>query len=199
MENLNDNNLENQDNNQPIQNESSNEINLSDEAVTPNTGTFSDQNIVVEANMKYTDEQIKAQNFPMAIACGFGAAIIGALLWAMIVTVTGFQIVYMSIGMGLLVGFAVGYGGKGLGIPFGIIGAVLSLFGCLLGNYLGLIGVNAGTLNMGYMEMLKAIPISEIPGIISETFQAIDLLFYGVAIYMGFTYGMVAGNTTNGN
>lgn len=62
------------------------------------------------------------------------ASLVGACIWAAISVATGYQIGYVAIGVGFLVGMAVKIFGKGIDQVYGYIGAVLSLFGCVLGN-----------------------------------------------------------------
>jgi len=73
-------------------------------------------------------------NIPLAIAAGAFAAIIGASIWAAITVATGFQIGWIAVGVGILVGFAVRIAGKGETLTFAVIGAIFALVGCLLGN-----------------------------------------------------------------
>ena len=128
------------------------------------------------------------QNLQMAILGGLGAAIISAMIWAMVTVSTGYQIGLMSIAVGFIVGYAVRYSGKGIDQHFGIIGAVLALFGCLLGNLLSLIGFIAGAEGLGYMETLGLIDFGLLPEIFIETFEPMDLLFYGIAVYEGYKF-----------
>jgi hypothetical protein len=63
---------------------------------------------------------------------GVGAAIVGAIAWAIVTVSTKHQIGLMAVAVGALVGLAlrIGNGGK----AFGILGAFLALFGCVLGK-----------------------------------------------------------------
>ena len=79
-----------------------------------------------------------ASNLPLGALAGLGAAIAGAAIWAAITAATEYQIGWMAIGVGFLVGFAVRVVGKGSEASFGVVGAVLALLGCLLGNLLTL-------------------------------------------------------------
>jgi hypothetical protein len=123
---------------------------------------------------------------------GAAAALGGAILWAVITVATEFQIGWMAVGVGFLVGFAVRAMGKGSSAVFGVAGAVLALLGCLGGNYLSVVGFIAKAESVGYFQALGAIPLSQIPTLMAETFSAMDLLFYGIAIYEGFKLSMTA-------
>src|SRR5690348_8928868 len=80
-------------------------------------------------------KELQKQQDPVyAIVGGLSAALLSAVLWAVITVATKYQIGYMAVGVGLLVGFAVRLFGAGVDQYFGIIGAFFSLLGCLLGN-----------------------------------------------------------------
>ncbi len=128
------------------------------------------------------------QSLIMAVISGFIASIIAAILWALITYITHFQIGFMAIGVGFLVGYAVKFFGKGVTTPFGIVGALFALFGCLLGNLLAAVIAASMEEGASIASILSIILTS--PGIIlevyKETFSPIDLLFYGIAVYEGF-------------
>lgn len=127
------------------------------------------------------------QSLPLAILAGFGAAVVGALLWAAITLFTEYQIGWMAVGVGFLVGFAVRLG-KGIDKIFGIIGAVFALFGCVLGNFLSLIGFISKQESLGLVSTLGAIDYTKMPNAMASTFSAMDLLFYGIAVYEGYRF-----------
>jgi hypothetical protein len=129
---------------------------------------------------------ISDQNLAMGIIGGLAAAAIGALIWAVITVATGWQIGFMAIGVGCLVGIAVKVMGKGVTPVFGVVGAVLSLIGCLAGNYLAMIGFVANELELGYMEVFKMLPFNDAAEIMKEGFSPIDILFYIIAIFQGY-------------
>src|SRR5947209_14176316 len=78
----------------------------------------------------------EGHNLPVALLAGAAAAAIGATLWALITVFSGMHFGWMAIGIGFLVGYAVRVFGKGSDPSFQILGAVLSLAGCLAGNLL---------------------------------------------------------------
>ena len=77
-------------------------------------------------------------NFALAIGAGLTAAIVGAAVWAIITITIKYQIGWMAIGVGFLVGFAISYAG-GTGVGFRILGALLALLGCVAGNFLSIV------------------------------------------------------------
>ena len=134
-----------------------------------------------------TIETPPRSNLAIAILAGLVASIVGGILWAVITVTTEFQIGYMAIGVGLLVGFAVRLG-NGIGPVFGGLGAILALLGCLLGNVLSIVGFFAKAQHIDVLSAFSQIDMSRIPTIMSAAFNPMDLLFYGIAVYEGYRF-----------
>jgi hypothetical protein len=96
------------------------------------------------------------QSLLAGLAAGAVAALVGAVLWAVITNATGYQIGFMAIGVGFIVGYAVRIVGKGMDQAFGIGGAVLALLGCVVGNVLAILAVIASQENMTCSEVGRA-------------------------------------------
>ena len=127
-------------------------------------------------------------NLALGTLAGIGAAIVGAGIWAAITALTSFQIGWMAIGVGFLVGFAVRLVGKGTEPVFGVVGALLALVGCALGNLLTYAWFIAADQGIPYGEFLSSMNVTLMADIMVATFAAMDLLFYGIAAYCGFRY-----------
>ncbi|MCP4371667.1 MAG: hypothetical protein GY797_26650 [Deltaproteobacteria bacterium] len=124
----------------------------------------------------------------MGLGClgGVLAAGLGAGIWAIISVMTDYQIGWMAVGVGFLVGIMVQIFGRGDSPFFGFIGAPLSLVGCLLGNYL-VVGVLAsGELGVPTTELILEFEL--MVELMKEFFSPIDILFYLIAIYEGFRF-----------
>lgn len=137
-------------------------------------------------------QQLGSQpNLIAAIIAGLIASLIGGGIWAAITVTTEYQIGWMAIGVGFIVGYAVRFAGKGDTPIFGVIGAAFALFGCLLGNYLTLCGFAAVEYSMPFMETLTAYTFQEIVEAMKGSFNPIDLLFYGIALLQGFQCSII--------
>ena len=130
------------------------------------------------------------QNFSAALAGGLAAATVGAAVWALITVATSFQIGWMAVGVGFLVGGVARTLGRGVDKSFGYLGAVLSVFGCLLGNFLSLCAIVAGQEGLSLMAVLTHVGSNPamLPAAMIATFHPTDLLFYGLAIYEGYRF-----------
>jgi len=104
----------------------------------------------------------------------------------MITALTSFQIGWMAVGVGFLVGFSVRYFGKGVDQIYGIIGAVFALLGCLTGNFLTVVYFVSVESQASFWSLLVGVDLTVIFNVIVETFEFIDLIFYGIAVYEGY-------------
>jgi len=129
---------------------------------------------------------LQEQNFPLAVLAGVVAALVGAGIWAGVTIVTGYQIGYMAIGVGFLVAMAIRVAGKGLSRIYQILGAGLSLAGCLIGNFITVYYYIGQTEGLGFFEVMTLINPAAIPEVMMSTFSAMDLLFYGIDIDEGY-------------
>jgi len=130
------------------------------------------------------------QNLLLGVLGGAVAAVIGAAIWAAITVTTKYQIGWMAVGVGFLVGFAVRLLGKGMQKSFGIAGAVLALAGCLLGNLMTACGLVAADQSASFLAVLLATlrqPAVAV-GLLGALFSPMDVLFYGIAIYEGYRF-----------
>ncbi len=126
------------------------------------------------------------QKLGAGIAAGAVAALAGAALWAVITVFTGYQIGFMAVGIGFLVGWAVRAAGKGVDKTFGIAGAVLALLGCLAGNLLAVVGLVAKQEGIPFFDLLSRLDPELAIELMKASFSPIDLLFYAIAVYEGY-------------
>lgn len=123
---------------------------------------------------------------------GITAAIIGAVLWALITVATEYQIGWMAVGVGYLVGYAVRIAGKGIDKSFGITGALLALFGCILGNIFTIYMFIFKEYGGPVISVFLQIDLAAILIMLTETFNPIDLLFYAIAIVEGYRLSTIS-------
>ncbi len=119
--------------------------------VEPQNETHNSQRTPTQEELNLIIEKLRLeQKLPFSIITSPGSAIVMACLWAVITVATEYQIGYMALAVGLVVGFTVRYAGIGIDKIFGIIGAAGALFGCISGNFLSQVGfiVNYPDVNM---------------------------------------------------
>ena len=131
------------------------------------------------------EEMLAEENLPKGVLYAVIACIVGAAAWGLISVSTGYQIGYMAIGIGFLVGFAMRQG-KGIRPVFGIIGATLALLSCVLGDFLSIIGFAAKDYDMTFFEVLAGVDYGEIFSVMVKNVVSMSALFYGIAVFEGF-------------
>lgn len=128
------------------------------------------------------------ENFPLAVAAGLGAAIGGALIWAVVTVVTNMELGIIAVAIGYVVGQAINAVGHGRSQKFGILGAVCGLIGCVLGSVLSYLAFYADAMHVSYMDVFGVLSMSLIQKLVSTFFSPIDLLFYAIAVYEGYRF-----------
>jgi hypothetical protein len=117
---------------------------------------------------------------------GSVAAAIGAVAWAAVTVATGYQIGWMAVAIGVLVGLAVRTLGKGIDPIFGVVGAGLALLGCALGNLLTIAAMIASENAVPILTVVGGLDAELVTELMVATFAPMDLVFYGIAIYEGY-------------
>jgi hypothetical protein len=131
----------------------------------------------------------------VSIGIGMIAAIVGAVLWAVIVDVTDYKVGYAAVGLGLLIGLAMARTAPAWR-PLPFVAAVIALAGCLLGDFF--VDATAVGQLTGQGTLSALTDMITDPGLGSEVFSAgfegMDALFWIIAAIAAFrlTSGAVA-------
>jgi len=131
-------------------------------------------------------EREAEQSYEAATVAGVVATVLAAFLWAMITADVGAPIGWMAMGMGFVVGLAVRVAGRGIDPEFGVIGATLSLLGCVLGNVLAASAMIAAQQGTPVTEVVSALDLVITADLLIAWFRPIDLMYYGVAAFAGY-------------
>ena len=140
------------------------------------------------ASSPLASADLAPENFPLGLAAGLGAALLGGAVWAAVTVTTNFKIGWIAVGIGFLVGHAVRTAGRGHSQRFAIAGAALALLGCVLGNYFTVLGTVAGRQHLDFLGLLARIPPGVALKVMVSAFEPMDLLFYGIAVYEGYKF-----------
>jgi hypothetical protein len=118
----------------------------------------------------------------LALVCGLGAAIAGAVVWGLIAYISKHQFSIVAVLIGLAVGSTVARFRTRDPLA-AIASAVLAVLGCALGNFLALIfalagaGVSVPSI-LGHLNLIAAAYPHSLGGI--------TLLFWAIAAFIGF-------------
>ena len=121
-----------------------------------------------------------------ALAAGLGAAIVGGIVWGLIVKITDYEVGILAWGIGFVAGTAVVFatrGGKGHRLQ--VIAVVSALVGVLLGKYLGYafaiqeqgsaLGLDIGLFSSQMFRIFREN--------LDDVFGLFDLLWIGLAVF----------------
>ncbi len=126
------------------------------------------------------------QNFALAVPAGIAAAIAGAVLWAVVVYVSGYALGLMAIAVGALVGYAVRVTGKGVDQKFGILGAVCAALGWALGTAFADVAMLAQLENLPFMTAFGQLGANGTVSLFMTAADPMDILFLGIAVFEGY-------------
>ena len=130
------------------------------------------------------------QNLLAGAGAGFLTAVIGAAVWAAVTIAAGYQIGWVAVGIGILVGLAVRMVGKGIDPVFGVVGALMTLLGCVLANVFTIAWYVSVDTGKPVIDVLSEMDVEIIIDLMLDTFQIMDILFYAMAIYFGYRYAI---------
>jgi hypothetical protein len=130
------------------------------------------------------------QNLGLAFVGGLAGAAVGAVLWGVVTAMVRVQIGWMAVGVGFLTGWGVRRLGRGIDRSFGVLGAALSLLGCVAGNLLAVCILVSQSQKIPLQTILDRMTPGIAADLLSATFSVMDLLFYGLALYEGFQFSI---------
>lgn len=108
--------------------------------------------------------------------------IVGAIFWAIIVKVTGYNIGIAAIAVGYIVSQGFVWAGKSDSATWGVIAAVIATLSILLGKTFAVIIVVAEYYGTPMIEMLQVLNYGQLMGFMVDKFQPFDLIFYAIAL-----------------
>ena len=147
--------------------------------------------MIDEARAEQFISELRAgQSLTAGFAAGTVAALVSAGIWAVITAATNFQIGWMAIGVGCLVGLAIRTFGKGIDKSFGIMGAVLAVLGCALGNLLSVCIIISQQEGIAFLSVISILNAEIIGELMAITFHPMDVVFYALAVYAGHKFSV---------
>ena len=132
------------------------------------------------------EQMRREQKLGKAAVAGAAAALISASIWAAVTVATEYQIGWMAVGVGALVGLVVRRAGNGVEPKFGLMAAALALVGCVGGNLLAAVGFFAKYAGVSFFAVLGGLDATIAADLLAETFAPMDVLFYAIAVFEAF-------------
>lgn len=135
------------------------------------------------------EERAAAALLLPAVLAGIVAAIVGGVIWGLIVKWTDYEVGFVAWGIGFLVGIAVVAATRGARGPvFQVVAVLCALLGILLGKYLSFAWVlqevaERETQGAVEISVLSMDTVDIFRDELSTVFDWIDLLWVGLAVY----------------
>jgi hypothetical protein len=122
-----------------------------------------------------------------AALAGLAAAVVGGIVWALIVRWTEYEIGFVAWGIGFLVGTAVVFGAReARGIPLQVLAVVLALVGIVIGKYLSFVWVIQDELPGLNLPVFSTDTMDIWWDARSDIWGGWDLLWVGLAVVTAF-------------
>jgi len=122
-----------------------------------------------------------------ALAAGLVAAVVGGVVWGLIVKWTDYEVGFAAWGIGFLVGLAVVTAARARGLVFQVVAVLCALLGILIGKYLSFVWVLQNAAEDEFGEAVD-IPVFSMDTFdlfrdnLDTVFGWIDLLWVGLAV-----------------
>jgi hypothetical protein len=149
-----------------------------------NNNTLNSNNNYGQQN--YMHEELKQPNPVKGLVVAILLGIVGAIFWAIIVKVTGYNIGIAAIAVGYLISQGFVWTGKSDSATWGVVAAVIATLSILLGKTLAVIIVVAEYYSITIFEMMQVLDYGQLMGFMVDTFELFDLVFYAIALQTAY-------------
>jgi hypothetical protein len=147
--------------------------------------------VVSTSSESFHEAPAPTENLALGTAAGVAAMLVGTAVWVGVTVGTGYQIGYLAVGVGFLVGISMRWAGRGESQTFSVVAAGLALLGCALGNLFTACQIIASMSGVSFGEVVGGLDASGIQELMTATFSPMDILFYGLALWAGWKYSVV--------
>jgi hypothetical protein len=87
-----------------------------------------------QKNYELAEKLISEQNFTAAVIAGAIAMLLAAVAYGIVVEAWPISYGFAAVGVGVVIGFFMGFLGRGISMKFSVVAAVYTVAGCVLGN-----------------------------------------------------------------
>lgn len=128
-------------------------------------------------------------NFILSLIAGLIVGIIGAIGWGAFVALSNIRVAILALLVGVLVGAAIILAGRGKGIPYGLMAAMITLASLLAGNLLSQVFAAAKEYDQPIGDVIQLLIQS--PDSVLEalkiTMTPLNLIFTAAAVFVAFS------------
>jgi hypothetical protein len=129
------------------------------------------------------EKLLAEENFAAAVIAGAAATVLAAVAYGLVVSTWRFSYGFAAAGIGIVVGLAMGFLGRGISTRFAVVASLYTLVGCFLGN------VARAMIESGIGRASSPIDVfrnSSLPAAAGQAMSyisLIDLVYWFVAVF----------------
>ena len=133
-------------------------------------------------NFELAQELISEQNFAAAMIAGAVAMILAAVAYGVVVDAWPFSYGFAAAGVGVVIGFFMGFLGRGITLKFSVAAAIFTIIGCILGNLFVNVLNAARATAASPADVFQGYPLHEIVRWTVSGVSMIHYVFWFVAV-----------------
>ena len=136
-----------------------------------------------QRNYELAEQLLSEQSFGAALIAGLVAAILSAGIYGVVKSLSeGFYYSILAAGLGVFVGVAMQFLGRGIDRKFALVAAGYALLTCLLGNMFAVVMNVARALAVSPFDVLLDTANAELCGWMTTDLHIADLMFWLIGI-----------------
>ena len=135
-----------------------------------------------QKNFELAEQLMSEQNFTAAMIAGAIAMLLAAVAYGIVVEAWLYSYGFAAAGVGIVIGFFMGFLGRGISMKFSVAAAVYTIVGCILGNlFVKIINLAQATATSP-IDVLQGNSLSELGRWSVSGLSLIHLVFWFVAV-----------------
>ena len=135
-----------------------------------------------QKNFELAEKLMSEQNFTAAMIAGAIAMLLAAVAYGIVVEAWLYSYGFAAAGVGIVIGFFMGFLGRGISMKFSVAAAVYTIVGCILGNlFVKIINLAQATATSP-IDVLQGNSLSELGRWSVSGLSLIHLVFWFVAV-----------------
>jgi ribose/xylose/arabinose/galactoside ABC-type transport system permease subunit len=135
-----------------------------------------------QKNYELAEKLLSEQNFTAAAVAGAIATLLSAVAYGIVVERWPITYGFAAAGVGTVVGFFIGFPGRGISAKFSVLAAVYTIAGCLLGNLFVRIWNRVQAPSSSFADVLQNNSLSDFARWSVSGLSLIHFVFWFVAV-----------------
>ena len=135
-----------------------------------------------QKNYELAEKLISEQDFTAAVIAGAIAMLLAAVACGIVVEAWPYSYGFAAAGVGTVIGFFMGFLGRGVSMKFSVVAAVYTIAGCVLGNLFVKIMNQAQVTASSPIDVFQGSSVSVLGRWAISGLSSIHLVFWFVAV-----------------